>query len=103
MKNNIHANLGVTLIHAIIALALLGLLVGGFYAIFGSSGSKEAQIASCKVTTQKIVDMKKMKEASNEHEAGKLCKEINKLIDKYNKDGCGELIGTGDMEKEDCK
>ena len=104
MKTFFNFQRGFTLVEVLIAGAILALLITAL--ILGLSGGDAAKTTSCKTTNDKIVaatkeydyqvavkDLDKIKES---------CKALNKFVDKFNKDKCGEIEGLSPYERKEC-
>ncbi len=98
MKNNIRGVRGFTLGELLVVIAIFAVLLTLLYT--GMGQHKEAEITTCMATLEQMTKQKEVYDSSNEHEKSTLCKELNKLIDKFNKDGCKEILEKAGKEKE---
>ena len=91
----------VTLVQVAIALVALAVIAFLYF-----SSTNKARHTTCTSVTKKIELKKKeydtLVASGNSYDASKACKELNELIDKYNKNKCEELTGVT-FEKENCK
>jgi prepilin-type N-terminal cleavage/methylation domain-containing protein len=98
MKNNIRGVRGFTLGELLVVIAIFAVLFALLFV--GKGENTEAEISTCMTTLGQMTKQKEAYDSGNEYEKSKICKDLNKLIDKYNKDGCKEILEKAGKEKE---
>lgn len=104
MKTFLNSQRGFTLIELLVAGAILAVLITAL--ILGLSGGDAAKATSCKTTNDKIIAATKEYDyqvaVNSLDKIKKSCEALNKLVDKFNKDKCGELDGLSPYERKEC-